>query len=120
MLDPSNYTSRLIIMHMLAVDFVMSRKEAEDSDNFTPAQKRYGNRKSSLLVWIEDLWRELPDEYRVYGDWPRNLARALTFSFGTESDTWRPFLLHDGTARVSNSMFWNMHGAELQEIEGLG
>jgi hypothetical protein len=117
MLDPSNHVSRLIIMHMLAIDFLMTRKEAEDTQDSSPAKKSYeGGKSSTLLIWIESIWRELPDEYRVYGDWPRNLARALTFSFGTESGTWQPFLLHEGTARVLDMGLWEFHSTATGEV----
>lgn len=118
MLDPSNHVSRLVIMHMLAIDFVMTRKEAEDTQDSSPAKKSHegGKSSSTLLIWIEKVWRGLPDEYRVYGDWPRNLARALTFSFGTESGTWQPFLLHEGTARVLDMGLWESCSTDTGEV----
>lgn len=107
MIDPTNSVSRLMIMHMLVLDFVMSRKEVEDGGTVRkhdPTLKGYDTRKSMALRWIENIWAELPEAYREYAEWPRNFAKGLRLSFGKEDDIWLPFRLHDGIAIISNSL----------------
>ncbi|KAK7221034.1 hypothetical protein V2G26_009037 [Clonostachys chloroleuca] len=114
--DPQNYASRLIIMHMLTLDFVMSRKDVQDGSRLGSSeayQKGYDCRKNMSVAWIGQMLSELPEEYRVYAEWIQRFSQGLTFSFDSDDEIWKPFLLHHGKANLPSSQY---HGS-VQEVE---
>ena len=100
-IDPENYAARLVIMHILILDYVMSRKSVQGGlmANASPGfVKGLDYRKGMSRLWIEQINDQLPAEYHEYAAWPVNFMRSLTYSFNHENEVWKPFLLSEGTA----------------------
>ncbi|KAH7161355.1 hypothetical protein EDB81DRAFT_784547 [Dactylonectria macrodidyma] len=99
-IDPDSHVSRLVIMHMLVLDFVISRKTlikgGTDGDKFQRYSKAFDSNKGMFGFWIDQMVEELPPEYRKYAMWPVNFVRGLDFSFELGHEVWRPFLLSIG------------------------
>ncbi|RGP69351.1 c6 transcription factor [Fusarium sporotrichioides] len=93
-----NYASRLVIMHMLVLEFVMSRKVVEGDKRSSMGQKGYYYRKATSKGWIQHIFNRLPLEYHEYGEWPLRFINSLSYSFDDEDQVWKPFLLSSGTA----------------------
>ncbi|KAM0218421.1 hypothetical protein ACHAPQ_011247 [Fusarium lateritium] len=97
-IDTKNYTSQLVIMHMLVLEFVMSRKAIEEDRRSTPGQKGYNCRKAMSKVWVQQILSKLPLEYCKYGEWPLKFISSLDYSFDDEHQVWKPFFLSSGRA----------------------
>lgn len=100
-INPDNFVCQLDIMHMLVLDFVMSRKSVQKASTIrgsTGFQKGFDYRRGMSRLWVEQIYSKLPEEYREYGEWPLKFMRSLTYSFSHENDIWKPFCLSDGTA----------------------
>ncbi|KAG9250447.1 uncharacterized protein F5Z01DRAFT_629404 [Emericellopsis atlantica] len=105
-IDPQNHVSRLVIMHMLTVVFVISRKEvgaasADHRSTATDGKGVYACRKSMAVQWVQKMISELADEYRPYSLWLESFVNGLSFSFTKRDEIWKPFLLHNGTTIVA-------------------
>ncbi|KAJ6437683.1 C6 transcription factor [Purpureocillium lavendulum] len=89
--DPHNYTSRLVIMHMLVLDCIMAGRVegAEDHKPEVTALHRYNSRYVMVCLWVGDIYESLPLELRPYGEWPERYARNLTDMFNIDTSFWR-------------------------------
>ncbi|VUC33608.1 unnamed protein product, partial [Clonostachys rosea] len=115
-MNPQNHASRLIIMHMLTLDFVMSRKDVQDGSRLGSSEayrKGYDCRKNMSVAWISQMLGELPKDYQVYAEWIQRFSQGLTFSFDSDDEIWKPFLLHHGKANLPSSQY---HGS-VQQVE---
>ncbi|KAF7547704.1 hypothetical protein G7Z17_g7533 [Cylindrodendrum hubeiense] len=105
-INPENHVSRLVIMHMLVLDYVISRKtaiggrSAKHCGNLG-SRKEYDYRKGISKIWIGQILERLPSEYKKYAEWPVNFVRGLGYYFEQEHEVWRPFLLSNGTATIT-------------------
>lgn len=97
-IDTKNYASQLVIMHMLVLEFVMSRKAVEGDKRSSIGQKGYYCRKAMSKVWVQKILSKLPLEYCEYGEWPLRFINSLNYSFDDEDQVWKPFMLSSGTA----------------------
>ncbi|KAH7197983.1 uncharacterized protein B0J16DRAFT_31766 [Fusarium flagelliforme] len=97
-IDTKNYASQLVIMHMLVLEFVMSRKAVEGDKRSAIGQKGYYCRKAMSKVWVQKILSKLPQEYYEYGEWPLRFINSLNYSFDDEDQVWKPFMLSSGTA----------------------
>ncbi|OBS19597.1 hypothetical protein FPOA_11322 [Fusarium poae] len=97
-IDTENYSSQLVIMHMLVLEFVMSRKAVEGDKRSSTGQKGYYCRKATSKLWVLKILNNLPLEYYKYGEWPLRFINSLDYSFDDEDQVWKPFLLSNGTA----------------------
>ncbi|KAK7408993.1 hypothetical protein QQX98_008812 [Neonectria punicea] len=105
-INPDNPASQLVIMHMLALDYVMSRKtfvqqSAKPWGSLGP-REGYDCRKGMSKVWIDKMLEQLPPEYHKYAEWPAKFVRGLTYSFNQGDEVWRPFYLNDGITTLSS------------------
>ncbi|KAH6983842.1 hypothetical protein EDB80DRAFT_875347 [Ilyonectria destructans] len=84
-------------MHLLVLDFVMSRKAVDEASeaptNVAQVRTGFDCRKSMTVIWIEKIMARLPNEYRPYAEGLIAFARRLTSSFLTKDGAWKPFLL---------------------------
>jgi hypothetical protein len=85
-------------MHMLVLEFVMSRKAVEGDKRSAISQKGYYCRKAMSKVWVQKILSKLPQEYCEYGEWPLRFINSLNYSFDDEDQVWKPFMLSSGTA----------------------
>lgn len=96
-MDPNNYSSQLVIVYILVLDFVMSRKAVDEASdvpkNIVQCRTGFDCRKSMTLIWIEKVVARLPSEYRPYAEAPIAFVRRLTTSFFTKDGAWKPFYL---------------------------
>ncbi|KAH7151906.1 hypothetical protein B0J13DRAFT_547104 [Dactylonectria estremocensis] len=103
-IDPDNHVSRLVIMHMLVLDFVISRKTivkgSTDGDKIPRCSKAFDSNKGMFGFWIDQMLDQLPPEYEKYAMWPVNFVRGLDYSFELGHEVWRPFLLSIGKATL--------------------
>ncbi|KAH7013519.1 hypothetical protein EDB80DRAFT_710198 [Ilyonectria destructans] len=103
-IDPENHVSQLVIMHMLVLDYVISRKTvSEESAKYcrnAGFNNGYDCRKGMSEIWIDQMLEQLPLEYQKYAEWPVNFVRGLSYSFEQDHDVWRPFLLNNGAATM--------------------
>lgn len=93
-------------MHLLCLDFVMSRKEVEDGDQHRVEDSAMGNwgcRQNMSARWIENLQEALPEAYKTYGLWVTDLTQGFKYSYEGHSETWRPFLLHKSKATLCSN-----------------
>ncbi|CAJ0548754.1 Ff.00g023670.m01.CDS01 [Fusarium sp. VM40] len=97
-IDTKNHTSQLVIMHMLILEFVMSRKAMEEGGRSTLGQKGYYCRKAMSKVWVQQILSRLPLKYCEYGEWPLRFIDSLNYSFDDEYQVWKPFFLSSGRA----------------------
>ncbi|KAL6923399.1 hypothetical protein FSST1_000673 [Fusarium sambucinum] len=97
-IDAENYSSQLVIMHMLVLEFVMSRKAVEGDKRSSKGQKGYHCRKATSKLWVLNIHNNLPLEYYEYSEWPLRFINSLNYSFDDEDQVWKPFLLSNGTA----------------------
>lgn len=98
LMDPENSVSRLVLMHLLSLNFVLSRKDIEDKGAAPTSYVR----ESTAIQWIEEMLRNLPEAYRPYADWVAGFTRRTTFSFRSDTETFQPFLLHMGKVLLSS------------------
>lgn len=89
--DPENSVGRLLIIHMLILDVIMSRRVVEEQGPGTILNCC----KSTAVLWIEKVVKELPKEYVKYAEWPLSFGRSLDFSINMEDAIWKPLLLED-------------------------
>ena len=98
LVKPDNYPSQLVLLHLLALDFVMSRRSVDQaSDALTKAtQGRTGfdARRSMTVTWIEKIMARLPTEYRPYADGVITFVRHLTSFSLAKNGTWKLLTLH--------------------------
>lgn len=96
-MDPDNYTSQLVLMHLFVLDFVMSRKAVDEASeapkNVVQTRTGFDCRKNMTLRWIEKIYARLPSQYQPYAEGPIVFARRLTSSFLSKDGAWKPFLL---------------------------
>ncbi|ESU16055.1 hypothetical protein FGSG_09464 [Fusarium graminearum PH-1] len=97
-IDTENYASQLVIIHMLVLEFVMSRKAVEGDKRSSMGQKGYYFRKATSKGWVQQILSRLPSEYYEYGEWPLRFINSLNYSFDGEDQVWKPFLLSSGMA----------------------
>lgn len=100
-IDPDNHVSQLVIMHMLILDFVMSRKSIEAISYIGSSigfKKGFDYRRGMSKLWIEQIYERLPIEYKPYAEWTVNFSRSLMVSHEHENEVWNPFLLTNGKA----------------------
>lgn len=97
-IDTKNHTSQLVIMHMLVLEFVMSRKVMEGDGRSRLGQKGYYCRKAMSKVWVQQILSRLPLKYCEYGEWPLRFIGSLNYSFDDEHQVWKPFFLSSGRA----------------------
>lgn len=74
----SNYTGRLLIMHMIVLDYVMGTtilQERRVVASPTVPQNVYDYVKMMLLTWTQRIQEKLPEEYKQYGEWPIMFTR---------------------------------------------
>ncbi|KAF4977512.1 hypothetical protein FZEAL_5991 [Fusarium zealandicum] len=101
--DSQNHVSQLVIMHMLVLDFVMSRKVVEEGDKVRRGQAGYDCKKAMSKVWIERMLKQLPPEYQSYAEWPVRFSRGIKHSFNEGSQDWEPFFLSNVKATMRNT-----------------
>ncbi|EXK33360.1 hypothetical protein FOXG_06157 [Fusarium oxysporum f. sp. lycopersici 4287] len=99
-IDPTNHASQLVILHMLVLEFVMSRKSVEGDKRSALGKKGYHCRKAMSKVWVQQILRKLPVEYYEYGEWPLRFINSLNYSFDDEDQVWKPFFLSNGRTVV--------------------
>ena len=78
-ISESNYTGRLLVMHMLVLDFAMGSTLLEHRRHgVSPAlpQNAFDYIKVMLLSWTEKISERLPPEYKRYGSWTVAFARS--------------------------------------------
>ncbi|KAM0562759.1 hypothetical protein ACHAPJ_001599 [Fusarium lateritium] len=97
-IDPKSYVSQLVIMHMLVLEFVMSRKAVEGAQRTRLGMKGYYCKKAMSKIWIQQILENLPPEYYKYGEWPLKFINNLHYSFDDEDQVWKPFFLSNGRA----------------------
>ncbi|KAK5987910.1 Sterol uptake control protein 2 [Cladobotryum mycophilum] len=91
--DPKNHTCRLVIIHMLAVDFIMSRRlplEGSRVQYFVGLHMGHDFRKAMSVLWIEDTMKALPDEYVQYGQWVLDFVQEYMNTTKMDGIVWRP------------------------------
>ena len=97
-MDPNNHVSRLIMAHLLALEFVMTRKEMGTEDNsglrVDIHREGYDCRKLMAMDWIIKILRSLPQHYHTYAGWLANFVRGLPSCTNNLDEVWQPFLLH--------------------------
>ncbi|KAI9900690.1 hypothetical protein N3K66_004952 [Trichothecium roseum] len=98
LMDPDNSVSRLVLMHLLSLNFVLSRKDIEDKGAASASYVR----ESTAIQWIEEMLRNLPEAYRPYADWVAGFTQRITFSFRSDTEMFQPFLLHMGKVLLSS------------------
>ncbi|KAM3562961.1 hypothetical protein MY1884_001506 [Beauveria asiatica] len=77
-IDESNYTGRLLIMHMIVLDYVMGTTILQERRHEAPAsvpRNVYDYIKMMLLTWTQRIQEKLPEEYKTYGAWPVAFTR---------------------------------------------
>ncbi|KAM0426802.1 hypothetical protein ACHAPT_008118 [Fusarium lateritium] len=99
--DPQNHVSQLVIMHILVLDFVMSKKSVDEFGKTGIGRKGYDCRRAMSKVWIEEIQGRLPVKYQEYAEWPVRFIRSLNYSFDKDAEVWEPFLLSRGQATLS-------------------
>ena len=104
-IDQENHVSRLVIIHILVLDFVMSRRvvdeEGKAPDSSTVLRSGYDCRKSMAVIWIQKVVDQLPQEYLPYATWALSFSKQLMDSFEGASELWKPFLYTLPTATGS-------------------
>lgn len=106
-MDPGNHVSRLIILHLLALEFVMSRNEVETGDKQRLRndiqREGYDCRKNMAMTWIIKMLASLPQQYHTYAGWLANFVRGLPSWTNDSDEIWQPFLSKRGTATASGT-----------------
>lgn len=106
-IDPENHVSQLVIMHMLVLDYVMSRKtilvEPFTTSGRPGSTKGHDTRKGMSKIWIEQMLVRLPLDLHKYAEWPVSFVRGLSYSFKKDDEVWRPFLLSNGQATLTSN-----------------
>lgn len=77
-IDESNYVGRLLIMHMIVLDYVMGTTILQERRHAAPPmvpQNVYDYIKMMLLTWTQRIQEKLPFEYQEYGAWPVMFTR---------------------------------------------
>ncbi|KAJ6788352.1 hypothetical protein PWT90_07292 [Aphanocladium album] len=77
-IDESNYIGRLLIMHMIVLDYVMGTtilQERRHAISSSVPKNVYDYIKMMLLTWTQRIQEKLPDEYKTYGFWPVAFTR---------------------------------------------
>ncbi|TQV98135.1 hypothetical protein V2A60_006182 [Cordyceps javanica] len=77
-IDESNYTGRLLIMHMIVLDYVMGTTILQERRQAAPTlvpKNVYDYIKMMLLTWTQRIQEKLPKEYKPYGLWPVTFTR---------------------------------------------
>ncbi|KAJ4150205.1 hypothetical protein LMH87_010964 [Akanthomyces muscarius] len=77
-IDESNYTGRLLIMHMIVLDYVMGTTILQERRQAAPAavpKNVYDYIKMMLLTWTQRIQEKLPEEFKPYGLWPVTFTR---------------------------------------------
>jgi len=105
-MDPNNHVSRLIIAHLLAVEFVMTRKELEAVDKpglrVDIHREGYDCRKLMAMDWIIKILESLPPHYHTYAGWLANFVRELPSCTNNLNEVWQPFVLHKDAVATPN------------------
>ncbi|KAF4334166.1 c6 transcription factor [Fusarium beomiforme] len=101
-IDPNNFSSRLVIAHMLVLEFVMSRKAIEGNKRSELGKKGSQFRKAMSKMWVQQILQKLPPGYYEYGEWLLKFINSLNYSFDAEDQVWKPFLLSNGTTVVQD------------------
>ncbi len=77
-IDESNYTGRLLIMHMIVLDYAMGTTILQERRQAAPAavpKNVYDYIKMMLLTWTQRIQEKLPEEFKPYGLWPVTFTR---------------------------------------------
>ncbi|KHO11766.1 hypothetical protein MAA_10710 [Metarhizium robertsii ARSEF 23] len=92
-IDPSNHIARLVIVHMLLLDIIMSRTICvwEDGPQFSfhETRHRYDARNVMAIVWMEKIYDSLPETYQPYIEWPIRFSRFMKTTFQADTSFWR-------------------------------
>lgn len=96
LVDPNNYPSQLVLLHLFVLDFVMSRKTVDQASDSLASESHcrtgFDGRRSTTVIWIERIMERLPEEYHPYAEGAIAFVRYLT-SFSLAKDgTWKPLL----------------------------
>ena len=88
---PDNHAARLLIMHILLLDTIMSGSIClwEDDAPLDKPRDRYDGRNVMAVLWQERIYADLPDTYKPYAEWAVGMARQLRRDFSTDSTFWR-------------------------------
>ncbi|KAM3514731.1 hypothetical protein MY11210_001572 [Beauveria gryllotalpidicola] len=74
---PDNHPARLLIAHMLLVDYFLGQFCVKDSEQF-----KFTARKEVIISWVRNAVCELPKEIRPYGDWLKGYCDVVEQSDG--------------------------------------
>ncbi|KAF5013834.1 hypothetical protein FDECE_191 [Fusarium decemcellulare] len=102
-IDPQNYASQLVIIHMLILGFVMGRKSVDQCGQTELGKKGTDCRKVMSKMWIEQMLKRLPAEYHEYAEWPMRFIRTFNYSFESNGEVWKPFSLSSGKVTWSET-----------------
>lgn len=100
--------SRLVIIHVLTLDFVLSHRivATDSSEGAMSSQQRpLDSRRSMSKHWIERMVQSLPDEFKGYAKWPLKFVEGLVYCFDGDDKVWEPFMLSHGKPIVSGYHF---------------
>ncbi|KAK2594051.1 hypothetical protein QQS21_008236 [Conoideocrella luteorostrata] len=91
--NPNNHIGRLVIIHMLLMDCIMSRTicvwEEGPQVTFNDTRHRYDARNVMAIKWIENIYESLPEMYQPYAQWPLLFARYLKTTFQADTSFWK-------------------------------
>lgn len=91
--DRNNHSGRLVIMHMLVVDFIMSRRLPSDGSkvaHYIGLHRGFDLRKAMSVEWIEEIMESLPEEYVGYGEWGLEFVRTYMYTCREDGLVWMP------------------------------
>ncbi|KAM3456278.1 hypothetical protein MY3296_001875 [Beauveria thailandica] len=74
---PDNHPARLLIAHMLLVDYFLGQFCVKDSEHF-----KFTARKQVIISWVRNAVCELPKEIRHYGEWLKGYCDVVEQSDG--------------------------------------
>jgi hypothetical protein len=98
-INPDNHVARLVIVHMLLLDIILSRTicmwEEGPQIAFQETRHRYDARNVMAIVWMENIYDSLPDMYRPYIDWPLGFSKYMKTTFKADTSFWKPISTDD-------------------------
>ncbi|KAG8426140.1 hypothetical protein J3459_008401 [Metarhizium acridum] len=109
-IDPSNQIARLVIVHMLLLDIILSRTICvwEDGPQFSfhETRHRYDARNVMAIVWMEKIYDSLPETCRPYIEWPLKFSQFMKTTFLADTSFGRlaSVDVHDGLALKTCSL----------------
>lgn len=95
-IDANNHVSRLVIMHMLVLDYIMSSRIEDGGRHhhsvLVETREYYNSRSLMICVWVVDIEGTLPVELGDYAAWPVNFVRNLMRRRDMDQGFWKRLL----------------------------